>query len=225
MWDLQTQTLWQQITGRAIVGEHAGKSLVPVPTAIVRWADFAADHPDGLAMGPDQGFGPIYGGNPYEFYSSGARPYSFFRGEIDDRLPPLERVVGVTLEEGAKAYPFPEIARARVVNDEIGGQPVVVFWGAEATKDALDAADISAARSIGTGIAFDPVVNGRRLTFQAVDDTRFTDEETGSTWTILGKAIEGPLEGSELALLAHKNEFWFAWQAFYPDAPLWAKQP
>lgn len=30
MWDLQSQTLWQQITGRAIVGEHAGKSLTTI---------------------------------------------------------------------------------------------------------------------------------------------------------------------------------------------------
>ncbi len=221
MWDLQSQSLWQQITGEAIVGEHAGKSLTSVGSAIVRWADFVGNHPDGLAMTQDQGFGAFYGSNPYEFYSSGARPYSFFQGEIDDRYPALSRVVGVTIDEGEKAYPFSEISEVRVVNDDLDGRPLVVFWGAEATTDALDAGDISEARAIGTGIAYDPVVDGRRLTFAPLSDTEFVDNETGTTWTILGKAVDGELAGSELELLPHRNEFWFAWQAFFPEAQIW----
>lgn len=221
MWDLQSQTLWQQVTGEAIVGEHAGESLTAIASAIVRWADFVADHPDGLAMTQDQGFGSFYGTNPYEFYSSGARPYNFFQGEIDDRYPALSRVVGVTIGESQKAYPFSEITEARVVNDEIDGTPVVIFWGAEDTADALDARDISEARGIGTGVAYDPLVEGQRLTFTAVGDTRFVDAETGTTWTILGKAIDGELEGAELELVPHRNEFWFAWDAFFPDAEVW----
>ncbi len=222
MWDLQSQSLWQQITGEAIVGEHAGKSLTPLASAIVRWADFAVNHPDGLAMTQDQGFGTFYGSNPYEYYSSGARPYNFFQGEIDERYPALERVVGVTVADAEKAYPFSEIQSVRVVNDEVNGQPVVVFWGAADTADALDARDISQARGIGTAVAYDPVVNGQRLTFEAAGDTVFIDNETGTVWTILGKGVEGDLEGEELALLPHRNEFWFAWQAFFPNADVWA---
>jgi hypothetical protein len=222
MWDLQSQTLWQQITGQAIVGEHAGESLTNIASAIVRWADFRLNHPDGRAMTEDQGFGTFYGTNPYEFYSSGARPFSgFFQGEIDDRYPALSRVVGVTIDEGDKAYPFSEITEQRVVNDDINGRPVAIFWGAAETADALDAQDISEARGIGTGVAYDPVVEGRRLTFTAMGDTEFMDAETGTTWTILGKAIDGELEGSELDLLPHRNEFWFAWQAFFPEATVW----
>ena len=222
MWDIQSQSLWQQVTGRAIVGEHAGESLTTIASAIVRWADFRANHPDGRAMTEDQGFGAFYGTNPYEFYSSGARPFSgFFQREIDDRHPALSRVVGVTLEEGDKAYPFSLITEERAINDEINGRPVAIFWGAADTADALDAPDISEARGIGTGVAYDPLVDGRRLTFTAIGDTEFMDEETGTIWTILGKAVNGELEGSELELLPHRNEFWFAWQAFFPDASVW----
>ena len=67
MWDDKTVSLWQQITGEAIVGEHAGKQLAPVPSGIVRWADFKSTHPDGQALGPDQGRGANYGYNPYQF--------------------------------------------------------------------------------------------------------------------------------------------------------------
>lgn len=221
MWDLQSQTLWQQVTGRAIVGEHAGESLIPIASAIVRWEDFEANHPDGMALTQDQGFGTTYGRNPYTQYSSSASPF-LFDGELDDRYPALSRVVGVTAGGVDKAYPFSALEEERVANDEVGGEPVVVFWGAEETADALDTSVIAEAEGIGTGIAYDPVVDGRRLTFEAAGDTEFVDNETGTTWTILGRAIEGELAGTELELVQHRNEFWFAWSAFFPDADVWA---
>ena len=221
MWDDRTTSLWQQITGKAIVGAHAGDQLIPIGSAIVRWGDFKANHPDGQVLTMDQGFGANYGRNPYEFYSSRPAPYGFFTGEIDDRYPALERVVGVTLNGNSKAYPFSALSAARVVNDQIGDQPVVVFWGAADTADALDSGTIAQAVGIGTGIAYSPAVGGQVLTFEAVNDTEFTDLETGTTWSILGKAVSGALAGEALELLAHRNEFWFAWQAFFPKAQVW----
>ncbi|MEA1903560.1 MAG: DUF3179 domain-containing protein [Actinomycetota bacterium] len=221
MWDDVTQSLWQQITGEAIVGEHAGKSLATIASGIVRWEDFRANHPDGSALGPDQGRGEIYGFNPYEFYSSRARPYAFFDGDIDDRFPALERMVGVSIDDTDKAYPFSLINDAKAVNDTVAGQPLVVFWGAEDTADALDSGVIADAAGVGTGIVYSAEVDGRVLTFDSVGDTEFVDRETGTTWSILGKAISGELAGTELELLPHRNEFWFAWQAFFPDAEVW----
>ena len=221
MWDDKTESLWQQITGEAIVGELAGSRLTLIPTAIVRWADFKAANPQGKVLGPDQGLGAIYGTNPYEYYSSRSRPYNFYQGEIDDRYPALERVVGVITDDGQKAYPFSLLVESKVANDQIGDQPVVVFWGAADTADALDAGSIAEAAAVGTAVAYDPVVNGQRLTFEALGDTEFTDLETGSSWTILGKATSGPLAGTRLEILPHRNEFWFAWQGFFGDAPVW----
>lgn len=221
MWDDVTQTLWQQVTGEAIVGRHAGKSLTPLASAIVRWADFRDTHPDGQALSSDQGFGLVYGSNPYEFYSSRSRPYNFYSGEIDDRFPALERVVGISVNGIDKAYPFSLINKVRVVHDNLAGQELVVFWGASDTADALDSGLIADAIGIGTGIVYNPFVDGKRLTFVASGDTEFVDNETGTTWSILGKATSGELAGEELELLPHRNEFWFAWQAFFPDAEVW----
>lgn len=222
MWDNLTESLWQQVTGEAIVGELAGERLDVIPAGIVSWDTFRQAHPDGLAMGSDQGFGPMYGRNPYALYSSRERPLGFFDGEIDDRLPALERVVGVTIDDIEKAYPFPELEDLRAINDSIAGRSVVVLWGAPETADALDASNIREARGIGAALAFNPVVNGQTLTFQPAGDL-FVDVETGSTWTLLGEAIDGELEGAELELLPHRNEFWFAWQAFFPDGELWSR--
>jgi hypothetical protein len=221
MWDDVSQTLWQQITGDAIVGEYAGQALTPIGSAVVRWADFASTFPEGQAMTNDQGFGRSYGTNPYAYYSSREQPYGFFQGEIDDRYPALERVVGVTVNEVSKSYPFSVLEEAKAVNDTVGGEPIVVLWGAPDTADALDSDQISESRGIGTAVAFFSIVDGQELTFEAVNDHEFVDTQTNTTWSILGKAIGGTLEGSALTFVPHRNEFWFAWQAFFPEAEVW----
>ena len=144
-----------------------------------------------------------------------------FNEEIDPRFPALERVVGLRVGDVKKAYPFPVIREERVVNDVVNGQPVTVWWGAEDTADPLDARTTAGGDAIGTGVAYIPEVDGQVLTFSAIDDALFTDEETGTTWNILGEAVEGPLSGAELELAVHQNEFWFAWSSFNPDSPVY----
>jgi hypothetical protein len=63
---------------------------------------------------------------------------------------------------------------------------------------------------------FDPVVDGRRLTFKVVANA-IVDDETGSKWSILGEALDGPLAGTQLDLVVHDNHFWFAWAGFNPS--------
>jgi len=220
MWDDETTSLWQQVTGEAIVGERAGQRLTPLSSAIVGFGDVMETFPDAVSLSRNTGFGIAYGTNPYVGYSGRPEPFPFFEGELDDRFPALERVVGVTTAEGDKAYPFSIISEARAVNDTVGTVPVAVLWGGS-TADALDGSVIAESQAIGTGIAFDPVVNGDTLTFGAGADGHFVDDQTGSTWTLLGLAIDGPLAGTQMATTVHRNEFWFAWIAFFPDAAVY----
>jgi hypothetical protein len=221
MWDDQTVSLWQQITGEAIVGAYSGTRLAQIGTAIVRFADFAAEYPDGLSLSRDTGFDLTYGTNPYEGYSGRFTPLMPVEGEPDHRFMPLVRVVGVSVGGRDRAYPFALLSEQRVVNDVVGGVPVVVLWGAPDTLDPLNAREIAASKSIGTAVAFDPVVGGETLTFAALPDGRFSDAQTGSTWTILGLATDGPLTGTRLPLAPHRNDFWFAWTAFFPEGDVY----
>jgi hypothetical protein len=224
MWDDVTTSLWQQITGEAVVGDFAGTELDPIPTSIVAYGDVLENFPDARSLSRDTGFSIEYGANPYQAYSSSTIPF-LFDGELDDRFAPLSRVVGVTVDDDEKAYPFSAVTTERAINDEVGGIPIAVFWGGE-TVDALDASVIAESDVIGSGIAYDRRVADQLLTFAPSDgagDVRgdtFTDAETGSTWTLLGRAIAGPLEGQQLQTVTHRNEFWFAWAAFFPHAPV-----
>ncbi len=219
MWDNTTNSLWQQITGEGIVGEFAGKRLDLVSTAIVSYSDAVENFPDALSLARDTGFGISYGTNGYNEYSSSTQPFLFDK-EPDPRFPALSRVVGVNAGGVDKAYPFGALSEVAVINDEIGGEPVAVFWGGD-TADALDQRTIADSAAIGTAIAFDPTVDSQVLTFSRSGDDTFTDAETGSTWSLLGQAIDGPLAGSSLQTLTHRNEFWFAWAAFFPDADVY----
>ena len=59
-------------------------------------------------------------------------------------------------------------------------------------------------------------LDGQLLTFRKDGDT-IIDNETGSTWNIVGQAIDGELAGQQLTRIIHADHFWFSWAAFRPD--------
>jgi len=220
MWDDKSTSLWQQLTGESIVGQFAGTELTPISVRILSFGQFAEAYPNGWSLASDQGFGSTYGSNPYVGYSSRSEPIgAFFSGTLDDRLPALERVVGVRTESANKAFPFTALSAVGVVNDQVGDVDVAIFWS-EGTSDALDGGSIASSRDIGTGVAYNRNVASDVLTFERSDDG-FRDVETGTTWSIAGLGLDGPLEGKSLQPLDQRNDFWFAWAAFYPDAGLY----
>ncbi len=219
MWDRETESLWQQATGEAIVGELAGAQLTYLPVSLISWKDFREAYPDGKVLSRDTGFSRAYGTNPYEFYDSASAPF-LFDGEIDDRYPAMERVVGVQVGNEVKGYPFSVLEDERVVNDIVGGQDIAVLWGSEDTASALDAGEIKDGRAVGVGIAYSRVLDGESLNIEWRDG-QFVDRETGSNWNILGEAVSGPRAGSRLDPVVHANHLWFAWAAFFPDADVY----
>jgi len=221
MFDRQTESWWQQAVGEAIAGEHAGTTLVPISTSIVSFGDFKATYPDADLLTADTGFNRDYGFNPYVGYdSAGSRPF-LFRGEIDDRRDALERIVALRFGEEQLAVPFLELNEARTANVVVGGTAVAVFWAA-GTSTALGGSEIAAAADVGAAVAYSAVVDGEVLAFEAgTEEGTFVDDKTGSIWSIMGLAVAGPLEGTQLAPVEHTTQFWFSWAAFFPHTEIW----
>jgi hypothetical protein len=216
MYDRTTESLWQQFTGEGIIGDLAGEQLAFVPSALVSFADFRTAYPDGDVLSRETGFSRDYGRNPYEGYDTvGSNPF-LYKGPVDGRLQAVERVVTVSLPEAGLdlAYPLSTLSDAGVINDTQGGRNLVVFHK-PGTSSALGAASIAEGQDVGATGVFDAVLDDRELNFRAEGEA-IVDEETGSTWNILGQALAGPLAGQQLEPVVHGDHFWFSWAAFKP---------
>ena len=226
IYDRQTETLWQQFTGEALVGELVGTTLTTVPAQIVSFAQARADAPDALVLSRETGFRRDYGRNPYVGYDDVDKTPLFYRGREAEAvgLRPMARIVAVEVDGPAfRAYPADATRAAGALNDTLAGTPLVVFH-ADGAATALGDAAIASGRDVGATGAFDRRLThdgvGYSLTFRA-DGDAIADAETGSTWSVAGLATSGPLAGARLTPLQSHDTFAFAWLAFRPETTVW----
>jgi hypothetical protein len=227
MYDRQTETWWQQATGLGIVGELTGAKLAFVPSQLISLDQFAAAYPDGIVLSRDTGHRRDYGRNPYIGYDTIDQQPFLFDGVTDGRLAPKERVVtlGEQSSDSPLSIPYSELRQVGAVNLDFEGQPTVALW-VPGVASALDRQSIDEGEDVGGTGVFSAVVDGQTLTFERGpdEDAAITDIETGSTWDITGRAIAGPLEGTNLEPLDHGDHFWFAWAAFVPHTDIWTTE-
>ena len=215
MWDRQTQSWWQQLTGEAIVGQLTGAQLDILPATLTAWQDFRVTYPGSQVLSRDTGYRRSYGANPYAGYDEvGRSPFLFF-GQEDDRLLPMERVAAVTVSGESAAFPFASLESELVAHHSLGGQDLVVFFKPGA-RSALDQRSIADSREVGSTAIFLRYLDGQLLTFER-DGEEFVDQETGTRWNIFGQGLSGIHAGKRLTPVEHANHFWFAWAAFRPD--------
>ena len=143
MYDRQTESWWQQFTGEAIVGELTGKKLKLMPSRIVSFSTFAAEHPDAKVLVPNNPDFRDYGRNPYASYDSSTVPF-LFRGELPDDIPAMARVVVV--REGDT----PVIVSLDKVRKDGFSQDGLEFQFEGGVASALDRSRIADGRDVGT---------------------------------------------------------------------------
>jgi hypothetical protein len=219
MYDRQTLSLWTQMEGKAIYGQMVGQQLRFLPVNFVSWADFKNTYPKGQVLSRETGYTRSYGLNPYEGYDSSSRPF-LYSGTTDQRLPALERVLGLsgTTDTKPRAWAYSYLAQTRVI--QLPDAVIIFFPG---MSSATDSGRISEGRDVGATGAFSPVLNGRQLTFEWTG-TAMQDKDTGSTWDVFGRGVSGPMTGRQLTPLVKYDVFWFAWSAFFPETELVASK-
>ena len=221
MYDRVTESLWNQFDGRAVIGVLTGETLEPVPSSMVAWGDFKAARPEAQVLDRNRtGASRPYGTNPYTGLDDPNGQPFLFRGDIDVRAKAMQRVVAIETEIEAAAWSLDGLVDgdAAVTAGQIGDIPLVIFWKA-GQSSALDESDIAAGRDVGTVGVFSSVLDGQTLTFRVSGDV-YVDEQTETTWNVLGDATEGPLVGNTLEPSTFVRTFWFSWAAFRPDTAL-----
>ena len=214
MYDRQTESLWQQFTGEAIVGVMTGEQLMMIPSGLIGFEQFQAAYPAGKILSKETGYSREYGRNPYPGYDDIRNNPFLFRDPLDERLPAMARVVTVSDGKYHNAYPVELLEKLGVIHHQLGSQAVVIFHQ-DGVSSALDTTRIANGDDVGATGVFVPLVGKQELTF--IKERGFVDEQTGSHWNIVGQAILGPLKGKQLERLVHADQFWFSWGAFRPD--------
>jgi hypothetical protein len=211
MYDETTGSLWSQLLATAIRGELTGTDLALYPSAVTTWGQWRESHPDAEVILPPPASNTVrgrvefsYDRNPYLGYESSRRVGVGRTGDVDERLHPKTKVVGVARDGVARAYPLPVLAKEGPVNDTVGGLPVVV---------ALEGTTL---------VAYVRRIDGRVLTFEGDGDVLVGG---GSRWDVVsGRALDGPFEGRRLERAnARSPMFWFAWADFYPDSDIYGR--
>ncbi len=218
MYDRQTESLWAHFTGQGLVGHYAGAELELVPAQTLGFASFVEAFPDGQVLSADTGFRRDYGRNPYVGYDQeGTNPISGFISQpIDDQFEEKARLIGVIDDDGPFSILLEDLAAAGVVAVTDGGRNLVALH-TSGLASSIEDDRVAGGRDVGqTGVYRAVAADGTPLTFRPSGDT-FVDDQTGSTWDILGRAIDGELAGERLDAVPHIDTFWFSWSTYQPD--------
>jgi hypothetical protein len=140
MYDVETESWWQQAVGEGVVGIHAGATLTQLPGWMESWAEFRSRNPDGLVMNEPE-WRRAYGSNPYVGYDTSARPFLYQGENPPHGINPLARVVRVE----DRAWTFERLRDAGTIR-EAG---VVLSW-TPGQASALDSRTIAQGRDVGT---------------------------------------------------------------------------
>ena len=107
MYDRQTESWWQQATGEALVGEHAGARLRLHPVLMLPYRVAVERFPEALVLSRDTGYSRPYGTNPYSGYDTLARPFLYQGPAVGADYAPLTRVVPVVEGGESAVIPYP----------------------------------------------------------------------------------------------------------------------
>ena len=206
------ESLWPQMSRGGRCGPQDGTALQMVAAAEMTFRGWRRLHGSTLLVTTNTGWDRDYSAEsyPYGDYDDPDNDRLLFTvpEPIDQRHPPKERALGVPSETGGLAFAYEtlrSVGPMAAINEEVDGDPFVLFW--EEEKEGA--------------LAYRPTVDGDPLTFEVVE-ARFMDVQTGSTWNMTGRAIEGPLAGSTLEPVHEAFvAFWFAWPLFYPEIESW----
>ena len=154
MYDLQTETWWQQFSARALVGALAETKLELIPSRLMSWGEFRADYPNGQVLVPnDEGMRP-YWMNPYLGYDTSLAPR--FDGQLPTGMRAMERVVLIRTD--------PPIALTLALIEQEGvieENGVIIRWK-PGQASALDAGRIEDGRDVG-GVEIVRIENGAEI--------------------------------------------------------------
>jgi hypothetical protein len=183
--DQTTGSWWRQATGEAVAGPRKGRALRQIPSTQVTLSRWLSMHPRSLIMQPDSAFIERYA-KSFDYETGLSR--SPLTGTDTASWHDKSWVVGITMKGESKAYDWNRLRKERVVNDVLGGEPIVVALSRDSTN---------------------------YFAFQRPDSNRFKvrGDSLVSRSGIYSLAGTGSIG---LVPIFASQEFWHSWRTFHP---------
>ena len=206
MRDEETGSWWQQVSGAAIQGKMKGQKLQSVDADELSFGIWKRENPSGRVLRPDE---KILAAQKYESANweeeVGRMPVRIGKS-LDATLEPRTLIVGVVVNNKAKAYPFSALQKQNPILDTLGGIDIFVLLGDDG-------------KSVR---AFERTVDGKTLEFFIKpDSSEIIDAETGSSWDFSGKAVSGAMTGKQLKKVNVQKNYWFDWKIYNPETEVY----
>jgi Protein of unknown function (DUF3179) len=185
--DSSTGSWWRQANGEAIAGPRKGRVLAEFPSQQVTLARWLVLHPNSLIMQPDATLQDKYA---KDFDYETGRSRSSLTGTDTTSWHDKAWVVGLSVNGANRAYDWNRLRRESVVNDELGGKPIVLVLAGDGTSFFAFERPDSATRFVLRG---DSLV------------------APGAAYSLSGAGTAGALK-----ILFPSQEFWHSWRTFHP---------
>ncbi len=150
----------------------------------------------------------VGGGPPKDGIPSIDSPEFVSMEEADRWIQDNELVLAITYKGEERVYPLQILVWHEIVNDSIGGDPVLITY----------------CPLCGSGIAYERSINGETVEFGTSgklynSNLVMYDRKTNSYWSqIDGLAIVGELTGMELKPVSIDTVVWRDWKRGHPDS-------
>jgi len=221
MFNRQTETLWNQLSGEPVLGELVGQeiALELLPVVLTTWSEWVAQHPETVVLPLESGYERIYlPGAAYGYYFV-SETTMFPVWQRSDLLGQKDRIYALHIDGVPKAYPIEVLAEEVVVNDILASTPIVLI--AERGEVIVKGVDLRSG-----AVSY---VAGCEVRAYAREEEDFSPhpspghifDSNGGEWTVSEKALLGP-DGEELPRINGHLAYWFGWFANFPNTLLYS---
>jgi hypothetical protein len=216
MYDRQTRTLWNQITGEPVLGDLVDTDikLDLVPVVLTTWKEWQIQHSNTVVLDVETGFDRPYviGAGYGDYFSSGRTMFPVW--QRSQQLSTKSQIYALTIDGLPKAYPIDLLDEEKVVNDTVGHTPVVLV----ATRGIVNVSGTHYREGSVYYIAGSEVraYNRGAETFSPGPDADTILDTAGQPWQVTEEALIGP-EGEQAPRISGHLAYWFGWFAFFPQ--------
>ncbi len=202
MQDMQTKSLWSQVTGECIQGELEGKSLSLFPSQHTTFAEFKERFPEGVLL--KKPFKGPRGSAYQDYFSDSAKLGIFGRQDTFKQIPGKTRVFGLRFNDGQVALTVDHMEVNRIEVIDMFNPKTLLYYDSEG--------ETVSAYALPENIAWDPAQFKVRQDQIVYRDNRFAWNSS------TGEGISDDMP--DLKPMPVITAYWFAWFSFFTDTRL-----